>query len=29
MDLALVAITIMAIGTMAVLFYAVEKLSES
>ena len=28
-DLALVAITMMAIGTIAVLFYAVEKLSES
>ncbi len=29
MDFALIAITAMAIGTMAVLFYAVEKLSES
>jgi hypothetical protein len=29
MDLALIAITMMAIGTIAVLFYAVEKLSES
>ncbi len=29
MDLALVAITAMAIGTIAVLYYAVEKLSES
>ena len=29
MDLALVAITMMAVGTIAVLFYTVEKLSES
>ena len=29
MDFALIAITAMAIGTIAVLFYAVEKLSES
>ena len=28
MDLALIAITLIAIGTIAVLYYAVEKLSE-